>query len=110
MLVISYIGRVGPNDLVQGERDLRELLASLPPGFGVLADLSLMESMDPDCLPILGRIMDLCQQRGVGKIVRVIPDPEKDIGFNIMTIFHYPGHPQIITCSSLIEAGQHLSV
>jgi len=53
--------------------------------------------------------MDLINQRGVSLIVRVIPDPAKDIGLNILTIFHYPRQPRIITCQKLAEAIQQLA-
>jgi hypothetical protein len=54
--------------------------------------------------------MDLIDQRGVGLIVRVIPDPSKDIGLSILTIFHYPRQPRIITCNTLAEAIQQLAL
>jgi hypothetical protein len=40
--------------------------------------------------------------------VRVIPDPHRDIGLKIMSIFHYAGDVQIITCQSLAEAEEIL--
>ncbi len=66
--------------------------------------------MDPECAPEIGRTMELIDQAGVGLIVRVIPDPAQDIGMNILTIFHYPHHPRIITCENLAEAIRKLSL
>ena len=43
-------------------------------------------------------------KQGVAKIVRVIPDPKKDIGLNILSVFHYPRRIQIITCETRKEA------
>jgi hypothetical protein len=66
--------------------------------------------MDPECSDELGRAMDLINQRGVSLIVRVIPDPAKDIGLNILTIFHYPHQPRIITCENLAQALRELAL
>ena len=56
----------------------------------------------------LGRMMELLDRRGLEMVVRVIPDPAKDIGFNILSIFHYPHHPQIVTCGTMMEAAKLL--
>jgi len=53
-------------------------------------------------------VMDLVGQAGVGLVVRVIPDPSKDIGMNILTVFHYPHHPRIVTCESMAAAAREL--
>ena len=37
-------------------------------------------------------------------VVRVIPDPYKDIGLNIVSLFHYPRRVRIVTCETLEEA------
>jgi hypothetical protein len=36
--------------------------------------------------------------------VRVIPDSRKDIGLNIMSLFHYRRGVRIVTCETLAEA------
>jgi hypothetical protein len=41
-------------------------------------------------------------------VVRVIPDPHRDIGLQIMSIFHYGGDVQILTCQTLAEAEEIL--
>jgi anti-anti-sigma regulatory factor len=74
---------------------LQDLMGQLKPGFILLVDMSNLESMDGSCAQELGAIMDLCRMRGVSTVVRVIPDPSKDIGFNILSHFHY--HPQVKT-------------
>ncbi len=109
LLCFGYIHRVLPGELTQARDDIKALLAELPPGFRLLADFSQLESMDPECAPEIGRAMELLDKSGVGLIVRVIPDPAKDIGMNILTIFHYPHHPRIITCETLAEAVRKLS-
>lgn len=110
LLYFGYSGRVRPEELARIEPDLQALAADLKPGFRVLVDLTNLDSMDLDCLGGLGRLMELAEKSGVGLIVRVIPDPYKDIGFNILTIFHYTRHPQIVTCKTMAEAGEHLGL
>ena len=46
---------------------------------------------------------------GIAKVVRIIPDPKKDIGLNIMSVFHYQRRVQIITCETLDQADQALA-
>ena len=109
LLCINYIGQVRPDELKLAHDEVRALLADLTPGFRLLADLSLVESIDPDCATEIGRTMELFDQSGVGLIVRVIPGPAKDFGMNILTAFHYARHPRIITCETLAEAIHKLS-
>jgi hypothetical protein len=40
----------------------------------------------------------------VEAVVRVIPDPQKDIGLNILSLFHYRRRVRIVTCATLGEA------
>jgi hypothetical protein len=51
--------------------------------------------MDVSCAPELGAIMDLCSAGGMLSVVQVIPDPNKDIGFDIISHFHH--HPPVKT-------------
>jgi hypothetical protein len=37
-------------------------------------------------------------------VVRIIPDPRKDIGLSIMSVFHYRRGVRIVTCETLAEA------
>jgi len=110
VLHFSYNGEVHPDQLERAEADVQALKTDLKPGFRALVDLSDLASMDLDCLKGLGRLMEMADQAGVGMVVRVIPDPYKDIGFNILTIFHYANRPQIVTCKSMVEAGKYLGL
>jgi hypothetical protein len=104
LLCMSYIQRVRPEELERGREDVKILLADLAPGFRLLVDLSRLETMGLECMKEIGRTMERLDQGGVGMVVRVIPDPNKDIGFNILTAFHYPHHPQVVTCKTMTEA------
>lgn len=110
LLYISYIGRVRPADLARQRPDMEGLMAELPPDFRVLADFSALESMDLECVEEIGRTMELVDRGGVGLIVRVIPNPAKDIGLNIFSIFHLPHRPQIATRKSMAEASELLGL
>jgi len=74
----------------------------------MLTDLSGMASMDIACMPFIKNNMDFCNRRGISKVVRVIPDPEKDIGLNILSLFHYRRGIAIVTCANLEEAKEAL--
>jgi hypothetical protein len=52
--------------------------------------------------------MDLCDKKGAAAVVRVIPDPQKDIGLNIMSIFHFRRRVRISTCETMEEALRQL--
>ena len=110
LLCLSYIGRVSAEELEEGLGEVAKLLEDLTSGFRVLGDLSRLEMFGPNCAREIGKAMELCDQKGVGLVVRVIPDPGKDIGMNILTVFHYRRRPRIVTCDTLAEAGEILGL
>ena len=109
-LVVNYLGRVRPAELKQSREELKTLLAELQPGYRMLVDMSQLESMGLDCRAELGRNMDVLSAAGVGRVVRVIPDPTKDLGLNILAVFHYRNHPEIVNCAGLAEGFEKLGV
>jgi hypothetical protein len=110
LLFLNYVQRVTAAELKSARREIEILLADLPPDFRLLADFSQLESMDPGCSVEIGQTMDLIYEHGVGLIVRAIPDASKDIGLNILAVFHYPQQPRTITRENLTEALQQLSL
>jgi hypothetical protein len=110
LLYVSYLGRVTPAELSRTGPDLEALAAGLPSGFRLLVDLTGLDAMELECLPEIGRIMEMLDRRGVDLIVRVVPDPAKDIGLSISTIFHYPQRPQVAVCKTMSEAGARLGL
>ena len=108
LLFLSYIGHVRAEEFERKREELAAQLEELSPGFRLLVDFGGLESMGLDCEPGLGRMMDLIGQAGVGLVVRVIPEPDKDIGMNILTVFHYRRRPRVVTCKSMGDAVREL--
>ena len=108
LLVIRYSGLVGPDETERGLEDVRAGLAKLESGFRLLADLTELQSMDVACAPFIEKAMELCNQKGASMVVRVIPDPRRDIGLQIMSIFHYRGDVKIVTCETVAQAKEIL--
>ena len=104
-LRITFSQNVEPDEADRCLESLRQLLEGMRPGFRLLTDLSRVESMSVSCAPHIGRIMDLCNQKGVESIVRVLPaEANKDIGYAILSRFHYGPDVSIVTCDNLEEA------
>ncbi|MDB6022753.1 MAG: hypothetical protein JWQ04_2610 [Pedosphaera sp.] len=110
LLFLSYIGHIRLDELVRRREEIRTMLADFSPGFRVLADFTYMETMDRDCTTELGRMMEEVDQIGVSMVVRVMPDPSKDVGMNILAHFHYRQPPQAVTCETFAEAVRALSL
>jgi hypothetical protein len=104
LLVIHFIGNVRPKDIQIAREEIITELDGLSPRFHYLANFTHLDVMGLDCEFEIGHIMDLIGKAGVGLVVRVIPDPSKDIGLNILTIFHYPRDLRVVTCENLTDA------
>lgn len=110
LLCLVYIQRIQPEEIRRGYEEIRELLVDMKPGYRVLADLSNVTVFETDCAPEIGRVMDLTSQSGVALIVRVIPDPDQDIGLNILAAFHHKRCLRTVTCDNLTEAMRALAL
>ena len=109
LLVISAAQRVTAEQARQAAQQVRELLQDIAPGFRVLADFRWLESMDPAAARHVAEIMDALSQKQVASVTRVMPDPHKDIGLNILSQFHYGPEIQVATFQTLADALQSLS-
>ena len=101
---MSYSQHIGADEMRRCLGTVRDLMENLKPGFLLLTDLSNLESMDASCAPELGAIMDLFSAKGMSTVVRVIPDPNKDIGFELISRFHLHPLVKMRTHESLAEA------
>jgi hypothetical protein len=104
LLKVSYTGKVGPEEAKHCKEAIVSLLGELKPGFRMLSDLRALVAMDLACAPFIEQVMDACDCAGIKMVVRIIPDPRKDIGLNIMSLFHYDRGVRIVTCKTLEEA------
>lgn len=103
---------VGMLDGAEARRMLdaaKRALESLRPGFAILTDLRDLRAVKRDAIKIIEELMDLCNERGLGKVVRVLPVETENFGFAIMSFFHYSHDVHVVTCLNLEEAGAHLS-
>jgi hypothetical protein len=109
LLKITVSGHSTREEARSGLDNVRSLLADIQPGFRVFADLSGVLSMPTTAAPYIGQIMDSCAEKGVELVVRLLPaEPSKDIGFAIMSHFHYSPDIRIVTCATMEEAASYL--
>ena len=104
LLTVTYCGHVVPSEFEPAMGKIEAGLAEMTAGFRLLTDLGGLESMDYACAPLVDKAMDLIDCAGVATVVRIVPDPKKDIGFRVMSYFHYAPEVNIVTCENMEEA------
>jgi len=109
-LTISYRGHVSPEETRRCHEQMREALASLEPGYRLIVDLTGLDAMDLACANAIAAIMERCNDAGVAEVVRIIPDPTRDIGLQILSSFHYGNDVSIRTCASTADLSETLEV
>lgn len=110
LLKIIVVGHISPDDAGSCLESLKSLLADIPPGFRLLTDLSGIKSMPTTTAPYVGKIMELCTEKGLESVVRVLPaEPRNDIGYAILSQFHYGPDVRIVTCDNVEEAARLLA-
>src|SRR5438093_10029286 len=109
LLVIGASQRVTAEQAKLAAQRVRDVLQDVAPGFRVLVDFRWLESMDSAAAPHLAEIMDTLTDKGVGSVARVLSDPHKDIGLNILSQFHYGPQVQIATFETLADALQNIA-
>lgn len=108
-LTILYRGHVTPDEARLCREEVRLAGTILPPGFRLIVDLSELQSMEIACAPLIAQIMEICNHAGVAEVLRIIPDPTRDIGLQILSFFHYANDVSIQTCASAAEAEKLLA-
>jgi hypothetical protein len=103
---LTFVGAIGVPVMHAAESAIVQALPQLSPGFTLVTDLSQLNTMDRGCVPVIAKFMDIFADAGVAKIVRIIPSSAKDIGFNIMSLFHYRKGVKVITCQTADEAAR----
>lgn len=104
LLVISAAATVTAEEAKVAAQQIREVLRDVAPGFHALADFRWLESMDPAAARHIAKIMDALAEKNVASVTRVMPDPHKDIGLNILSQFHYGTDVKIATFETLADA------
>jgi hypothetical protein len=72
LLKITFADHVAPEDAKFCLQRLQSLLADIQPGFRLLSDLSGVKSMPTTTASFIGQIMELCADRGLESVVRVL--------------------------------------
>ena len=109
LLVISAAAKVTAEEAKMAAQRIREVLRDVAPGFHALADFRWLESMDPAAARYIAKIMDALAEKNVASVTRVMPDPHKDIGLNILSQFHYGTDVKIATYETLADALQSIA-
>jgi hypothetical protein len=109
LLVLSIAGSVTVEEAKESVALVRQKLEEMAPGFVALADFRWLESMASAAAPFVAEIMDAFAAKDVSAVVRVIPDPRRDIGLNILSPFHYGPQVRLLTFETLADAIQALA-
>jgi len=105
LLIIHFSERVDTKQTSQCVELVRGLVTGAEPGFTIIADLGRLTHMDFECARDLGVLMDIFNRAKVARVCRIIPDPDIDIGWNILSKFHYdPKSVEIHTYPSFYQA------
>ncbi|MEY2485197.1 MAG: hypothetical protein QOH39_845 [Verrucomicrobiota bacterium] len=108
LLVISASGDVTSDEVKETARKIRELIKDAAPGIRVLTDLRWLNSMQPSAAAHIADIMDALSEKRLASVTRIVPDPGKDIGFNILSQFHYHPPVPIFTFETMADAIENL--
>ena len=103
LLTFAFSGSVTRSETTRWKGELPGLMAGLKAGFKLLSDFSGVESFEVDCAPDIEEAMDLLNEAGIVKVVRIITQPQQDIGLSIMSLFHYRRCVSIVTCQTIEE-------
>jgi nicotinamidase-related amidase len=103
-VIIDIEGNIDDAQAKQVLSDLQKILSKTRKGFKLLADLSRVESMELDVQSEVGKAMDFLNAKGVSEIFRVLPDPDLDIAFNVMSAAHYSKQVRVHTYRCRAEA------
>ena len=104
LIKLSWLGHVDSDEMRRCAEEFGVTASKIPPGFRVLVDMTDLESMDYTGAPYIGSVMDVCLAKEVEHVVRVIPNPHKDIGMNIMSYLRYGSKVRVTICDNLADA------
>jgi len=108
-VIVEFEGDI---DLAQAQRsfgDIRKLVSKHGKGFKVLVDFTSVASMDVDVEREIKEAMMFFNSKGVGEIIRVLPDPETAVGFNYISRFFYSKDVKLANYTDREQAQRSLS-
>jgi hypothetical protein len=108
-LAISATGHVTREEVKAAATKVREIVRDAPPGLHALTDLRWLTTMDAAAAKHVAEIMEILQEKQLASVTRIVPDSSKDIGFNILSHFHYKPSVQIFTVETLAEAMRNVA-
>jgi len=108
LLVISASGDVTSDEVKETAQKVRELIKDAAPGLRVLTDLRWLNTMQPSAASHIADIMDALSEKRLASVTRIVPDPSKDIGYNILSQFHYRPPVPTFTFETLADAVESL--
>ena len=107
-VIVEFEGNVDGEQAKHFFVDLGNIRPKPENGFKLLTDFSLVDAMEINVKGEIEKAMDLFNAQGVAEIIRVIPDPNMDIGFNLMSASHYSKQIKVHTLRSRQEAEAYL--
>lgn len=108
ILTIKLSQRVSAQEMESHLPRVNDELDKLKSGFIVFTDLSALEFMENTATDQIGTYMGIFNEKGVSRIVRLVPDPSKDVGFKLLAIFHYDEAIPTVTCETEDDAAKAL--
>jgi anti-anti-sigma regulatory factor len=103
-VIVEFEGNVDAEQAKQFFADLEKVRPKPERDFTLLTDFSLVDTMEFSVKSEIEKAMDLFNAQGVTEIIRVIPDANMDIGFNLMSASHYSKQIKVHTLRSRQEA------
>jgi hypothetical protein len=100
-------------DVEQAEKAYKEVetvLKKAKKGFTVLTDMSSLQEISLESFKSISKTMDLFNSCGIWRAIRIVPDSSKDIGFNIMNMFHYSPEVKIHIFESMEKAKEYMDL
>ena len=104
LVLLTLAGEVTAPEMRDARVELEDILGNLQPEFTFVTDFTNLDQMADEAAPEIGQVMEALEGRSVSLIIRVLPDPTKDIGMNILSRFHYEHPPRTATCRTMAEA------
>jgi hypothetical protein len=106
VVVLDFKGNVDGTQATQVYSDVEKILPEEGKGFSLLADLTSIDTMEPEVEGEVKKTMGLLKTHGVREVLRVI-DPDMEIGFNILSRRYYPDTVKVLNFRSREQAEAH---